>query len=578
MALRSRILIGLVAAMSCNRASKDEAPLAPPAPPAPPAVGSSATQPADPNEAALAEKMRHCPVTLPGVDTAVADVDGGVTFTMHATDPAVLADARARARELVAVSENRAKGKHNTGKGGGHQRNCPIVTKDTSIVAADIDGGLVVTVKPLDPADLDDLRATTRERMANAPLSRASVVREEASASGETRLYSGSVGDLDGDGKLELVVGGFSADDGGHRSTIRVYRQDGDTWTPVTEGGWADGEGSTVRNVEIADVDGDGKLDIVALGKFGKTSHEAKARLSVFDLVDGKLQKRAEAEWQTGRYTHGYGLAIGDLDGDGTVDIASSGFQFDGTTETGYVRVWSLAKGALHMRSELVLDGQGSPSMRVNDLAIGDVDGDGKPDLVVAGRHGPLKTDASKEHLELRREVGDLSVLDFAGGKLTVKTRFSWAKGTSLRVRSVVVADLDGDNRQELVAGGQYDADGKPCLAVLHMTGGALAIVDDESGGDGVNGEIKDLVVAGDRVIATGVTGEKPGRQGDVVAYRYKGGKLVREAGEVSRNGDETRARALVVVPGKDGPSVLTVGHAKNRNGMVGQVLAWKLE
>jgi hypothetical protein len=45
----------------------------------------------------------------------------------------------------------------------------------------------------------------------------------------------------------------------------------------------------------------------------------------------------------------------------------------------------------------------------------------------------------------------------------------------------------------------------------------------------------------------------------------------------VSRNGDETRARAIVLVPGKTGPTVLTIGHAKNRTAMIGQVLQWPL-
>ncbi len=119
-------------------------------------------------------------------------------------------------------------------------------------------------------------------------------MRQEESPAGETRLYSGAAGDLDGDGTIELVAGGFSAEDKGHRSTILVYRQNGDDWAPLTEGGWDDGAGSTVRNVQIADVDGDGKLDLVVLGKVGATSHEAKARLAVFDLDGGKLVKRAK--------------------------------------------------------------------------------------------------------------------------------------------------------------------------------------------------------------------------------------------------------------------------------------------
>ncbi len=549
-------------------------------PPDPTPATPSVTKPsgADP----LNEKMRHCPVTLAGVKTEIEDVDGGVRFVLGATSPEIITEAQKRARELAEFTTGRGVGqKHGDGKGGGFMRNCPVVTKDSTIVAANTDSGVTLTVTPNDPTKLDDLRKTARERLDRAPIQRATVVREEASAAGETRLYSGGVADLDGDGKLELVVGGFSAEDGGRRSTVRVYRQDGDSWTPLAEAGWDDGDGATIRNVEVADVDGDGKPDIVVLGKIGASSHVARARLAVFDLVDGKLAKRAESEWQHGQYTHGYGLAIGDVDGDHKLEIVTGGFQFDGTTETGYVRVWSMAKGTLALRAETTLDGQGASSMRVNDIAIGDLDGDGKADIVVAGRHGPLKNDESKEQLDKRREVGDLSVLGFAGDKLTIQTRASWAKGTSLRIRSIVAADFDGNHRDEIIAGGQYDADGKACLAMFALDGGKLVVRDDASTTtDGVSGEIKDLVVTGKgsdlRVLATGVSGEKPGRQGDVAAWRVLGGKLVRDGSVVSRNGDETRARSLVVVPGEHA-SILTIGHAKTDTRMVGQLLSWNL-
>lgn len=409
----------------------------------------------------------------------------------------------------------------------------------------------------------------------------ARVVREEASEAGETRLYSGGVADLDGDGALELVAGGFSAQGKGRRSTILAYRQRGDTWSPLTEAGWDGGAGSTVRNVEIADADGDGKLEVIALGRVGPSSHEAHARVAVFALERGQLVMRAERTWHLGQYTHGYGLAVGDLDGDGRPEIATGGFQFDGTAETGFVRLWSLRDHALVPRGAITLDGQGSPSMRVNDLAVGDVDGDGRTDLVVAGRHGPLKTKDSKR-LDKRREAGDLSVLAFANGELIARARHGWTKGTSLRLRSVVVADLDGDRQHEIVAGGQYDADGKQALALFGFQAGTLVLRHDASStAAGVTGEIKDLLVARQgkdaRVLVTGAMGDQPGRQGDLAAWRLERGALVRDAGVVSRNGDETRTRAVVLVPTSAGATVLTIGHARNQQAMIGQVLEWKL-
>lgn len=407
----------------------------------------------------------------------------------------------------------------------------------------------------------------------------AEVVREESSGAGETRLFAGSVADLDGNGTLELVAGGFFTAKHGRRSTVLVYEQQGDGWVPMTEGSWNASAGSTIRNIEIADLDGDGRPEVVALGRVGVTSEkDAKARLAVFAVVNRKLVERAAVDWQSGTYTHGYGLAIGDLDGDGAPEIVSGGFLREGASEKGFVRVWSFATGALAQRAEIMLDGQGSSSMRINDLALGDLDGDRQPEIVVAGRHGPL-TDGMHGRLDQRRELGDLAVLALAGDQLTIKARHAWVTGSSLRLRTVAVADLDGDRRDDLIVGGQYDAGGKVYLALFALDQGKLQVRDDAS--RSTAGEIKDLIVAGSgtdlRVITTGPTGKKPGRRGDVGVWRVERGKLVRDDNVVSRHGEETRVRAVVLVPGAHGSTVLTIGHARNATTMVGQVLRWKL-
>ena len=411
------------------------------------------------------------------------------------------------------------------------------------------------------------------------PEARAVVVREESSAAGETRLFSAGVADLDRDGTLELVAGGFSAVSDGRRSTVLVYRQRGAEWAPIAEGGWDGGPGSLIRNVQVADVDGDGRLEVVALGRAGAGPFAAKARLAILGLDGTRLATRAEQEWSSGDYTHGYGLAVGDLDGDRRPEIVTGGFQGDGEREVGFVRVWSAAGGKLALRAEALLDGEGATGMRVNDLAIGDVDGDGRAEIVVAGRRGPRKVKDVKLRLDQRREAGDVSVLAFTGAALGVRARYAWTKGTSLRLRSVIVADIDGDGRRDIVAGGQYDADGKSCLGWLALERGQLVLRDDASTTTaGLAGEVRDLLTVGTgadlRVLVTGLLGPKGTGQGDLAAWRADRGHLVRDADLVSRNGDDTRARAVVVVP--DG-SVLTIGHAQHQAAIVGQVLRWKL-
>jgi hypothetical protein len=322
-------------------------------------------------------------------------------------------------------------------------------------------------------------------------------------------------------------------------------------------------------------------LDIVVLGRVGLRAHVARARMAIFNVVGGDLRKRYEVEWgEPVGFTHGYGLALGDLDGDGKPEVVSGGFLFDGTREQGFVRVWSVQAGGPVVRDQLLLGGKGVAAMRVNDLAIGDIDGDGTPEVVVAGRRGAVKREGERQLLPNRREQGDLTVLRFAAGKLSTVTHTSWARATSLRLRSVVVADLDGDQRAEIVAGGQYDADGKAALGLFRWNGKKLGLVADASScTEGVRGEIKDLVVVGRgaeaRVVATGVMGGEPERQGTIGAWHLAKDRLMPDGSMVTQNADETRARSVVVVPGVDGSSVLTIGHARNQTAMIGQVLRW---
>jgi hypothetical protein len=456
-----------------------------------------------------------------------------------------------------------------------------------ALAAACSDGGAPSgAADPAPPPSAQPAAATAAPAAATGTgtqaLTRATVAREEPSKSGEVRLYSAVIADLDADGKPELVAGGFVDEQAGRRSTVPIYTAQNGAWVRLAEAGWSDGRGSMVRNVKVADVDGDGRDDIVVLGRTGDTSHTAKARLAVLALRGGAVKHLAEAEWKTDEYTHGYGLDVGDLDGDGKLEIVSGGFQGSGAREVGYVRVWSMAGGALKLRAETILDGQGEASMRVNGIAVGNLDGGKAAEIVVAGRRGPLKTEETKEDHRSRTETGDLAVLALAGGELRPVARYALKKGTTARLRAVAVANLDGDARPEIVTGGQYDAEGKALLALFSLEKGGLVLRQDASSlVEGANGEVKSVFVDGDgpgaRVITTGPVGDKPERQGLVVAFHLHGGVLVRDAAMVSRNGDETRSRAAVVVPGPGGPTVLTVGHARKDAAMVGQVLEWKL-
>ena len=111
-------------------------------------------------------KMAHCPNVVQGAQTSVKDVDKGVELTVTATDPAATADIRARAKSLVADSLNQSTSKHTGGGGGGGiYGKCPVILKDVTLAAVDIDNGTKLTVTPNGALELDWLRRETRNRV-----------------------------------------------------------------------------------------------------------------------------------------------------------------------------------------------------------------------------------------------------------------------------------------------------------------------------------------------------------------------------------------------------------------------------
>lgn len=172
------------------------------------------------------------------------------------------------------------------------------------------------------------------------------------------------VGDLDGDLKPDVVITAFTS------NAMSVFRN---TSTPgtisfATRQDYA--PGTVPYFVHIGDLDSDGKADIAVVNRDVATLAIYRNISTVGSIV---LAARQTFATPAGTMTH-YGVAFGDLDGDGKPDIATGNYTLNITSVFRNTSVPGTISFAA--RTDLA-------SGVSYDVTIDDFDGDSRPDLAV---------------------------------------------------------------------------------------------------------------------------------------------------------------------------------------------------
>jgi hypothetical protein len=98
--------------------------------------------------------------------------------------------------------------------------------------------------------------------------------------------------DLLGAGEPMVVVAGCR--DSAGAAEVPVYAQRNGGWRRVTAGEWPAGDAAAVAAVDAADLDGDGALEVAALGSSG----DGRAHLALYRMRDRDLALIAETSWR----------------------------------------------------------------------------------------------------------------------------------------------------------------------------------------------------------------------------------------------------------------------------------------
>ncbi|MEM7202584.1 MAG: FG-GAP-like repeat-containing protein [Planctomycetota bacterium] len=248
--------------------------------------------------------------------------------------------------------------------------------------------------------------------------------------------------DVDGDGDLDLVVGNGELFGG---PSNRLYLNDGGLFEDAS--GQLPVDTDSTHDIAVGDVDGDGDVDLYFANNSPGSQQQDRLYVNdgtgVFtDVTASHLPVLFEAST---------GAAMGDVDGDGDLDIVTSS-SYGGRRQNELLL--NDGAGVFAVATAGRLPALLEPSL---DVALGDVDGDGDLDLVVANGAG------RQNHLLLNDGAGNFS--DTTATRLPVDAS---------ETAAVALADLDGDGDLDLLLGNRgYTAPGPATPNQLYTNDGA---------------------------------------------------------------------------------------------------------
>ncbi|TMQ47305.1 MAG: hypothetical protein E6K71_10310 [Candidatus Eisenbacteria bacterium] len=214
-----------------------------------------------------------------------------------------------------------------------------------------------------------------------------------------------AIGDLSGDGNPDLATANFG---GSNTASVLLGHGDGTFDTKVDyEAGYAP------VSIAVGDVNGDGKQDLVTADFISSTVS------LLLGVGDGTFQPKLE--YLAGGSPNS--VAVGDVNGDEKPDLVTA----NGSRATVSVLLGH-GDGAFEAAASYDV---GSPGAYPNSVAIGDVSGDGNPDLVTAN--------------EVFNTVSVL--LGHGDGTFPTETEY----GVGSAPRSIAIGDVSGDGRPDLV-------------------------------------------------------------------------------------------------------------------------------
>jgi hypothetical protein len=286
---------------------------------------------------------------------------------------------------------------------------------------------------------------------------------------GSHNLY---VADVDGDGTMEILTGGYTyasanTTRGDYEAPLKIWSWNGQNVTLEKSQKWI----GTIICVFAADIDGDGTVEIITSGTARNQTGNSVYALKIWHWNTRELTLVTQ---YNGIYANS--VYVADLENDGVNEMMTIGV-IQGINQTGQICIWHLSNNGLPLTKRATMEN--AQVTIANSVYAANLDGDDNLEIVTAGYS-----------TKLNNSKGQVCVWQWNGENITLKASENWqqvqgygvtssgtVKGSTI-VNSVKADDVDGDGVKEIVTGGfSYDgANVTAQITIWNCSGGRLML------------------------------------------------------------------------------------------------------
>ena len=269
------------------------------------------------------------------------------------------------------------------------------------------------------------------------------------------------VSDVDNDGTPEILTAGSASNDIKSSAQLCVWQWDGNSLALLKSLEWCATNDARANSVYAYDLNNDGEIEIIT-GGYDNDLTNSSGQLRIWHWNGKELSMKVNEQWRMVEGVYGLTIAGGpmgntlvntvkvdDIDGDGTAEIVTGGFTYDGEKVNAQLRIWNWNGQTLSLEKshEWITE----DITEVKAMSLNDVDGDEQVDIVTSGGTAVY---GSFFDVETIPETAQLRVWSWSGKVLALKQNVDWQIGEGVNAWNVATGDVDDDGTLEIVTVG----------------------------------------------------------------------------------------------------------------------------